>query len=299
MKAQGDKLPLNSVPGYNLFGLEDQSYEEAKVIVLPVPYDSTVTYRAGAREGPNAIMNASRNIELYSHELGADISKMGIYTLQAMAPDLSSPEKMVAGIKREVDLLLDDGKVPLLLGGEHTITLGALLAFKEKDVDLGILDFDAHTDSRQEMFGSRYTHATVMARARELYPDIFYVGVRSMDQDSAEKIDYARAVTAAELREKGAKQAVARILKSSKKGVYLTFDLDALDPSEMPSVGTPEPDGLRFADAIEIIKGVSAKRKLLGADFVELCPIPYLHAPDFLAAKLIYLTLGYFMLGNR
>ncbi len=294
-----DSSPLNRLPPYNLFGLEEQDYASAKVAVLPVPYDSTLTYRAGAREGPRAIIDASRNIELYSHELGRDISELGIYTLQAMAPDLSSPESMVAGIKREVGILLDDNKVPLLLGGEHTITLGALQAFRERGVDLSVLDFDAHTDSRQEIFGSRYTHATVMARGRELYPSLFQVGIRSMDAASAAYLDRSRAITRDEVREGGTDEAVSRIVEGTGDAVYLTFDLDALDPAEMPSVGTPEPDGLRFAEAMGIIKGVGRKKKLLGADFVELSPIPHMHAPDFLAAKLIYLTLGYFMLGGK
>ncbi len=294
-----DKMPLNALPDYNLFGLEEQSYEKAKVVVLPVPYDSTLTYRAGAREAPQAIINASRNMELYSHELGKDISELGIYTLQAMAPDLSSPERMVAGIKREVGLLLDDGKMPLLLGGEHTITLGALQAFKEKGLELSVLDFDAHTDSRQEIFGSRYTHATVMARAKELYPSILQVGIRSVDAISAAALDKEQTITRDDVRESGTGEIVSRITEGTGDVLYLTFDFDALDPAEMPSVGTPEPDGLRFAEVMSIIRGVGRKKKLIGADFVELSPIPYMHAPDFLAAKLIYLALGYFMLGGE
>ena len=294
-----DNVPLNRMPPFNLFGLEEQDYSKAKVAVLPVPYDSTLTYKTGAREGPNAIIDASRNIELYSHELGRDISELGIYTLRAMAPDLSSPENMIAGIKREVGLLLDDGKLPLLLGGEHTITLGALQAFKEKGVELSILDFDAHTDSRQEIFGSRYTHATVMARSTELYPNIFQVGIRSMDATSSASLDRGKTITRDDVREKGTDAIVSQIVEGTGDALYLTFDMDALDPAEMPSVGTPEPDGLRFAEAMDIIKGVGRKKKLLGADFVELSPIPHMHAPDFLAAKLIYLTLGYSMFGGK
>lgn len=294
-----DKMPLRAMPGNNLFGLEDQEYDKSRVVVLPIPYDSTVTYKSGTREGPQAIINASRNLELYSYELGADPSKMGIYTLASMAPDVSSPENMIAGIGKEVGLILDDEKIPLLLGGEHTITLGALRALKERNKNLSVLHFDAHSDTRQELFGSRYMHATVMARAKEIYPDIFQAGIRSIDAGSASKLNREHTLFIDEMREIGMREVISRILDNTNAQIYLTVDLDVLDPSEMPSVGTPEPNGLRFSEMEEIIKGIGDKKKLCGLDFVELCPIPSLHAPDYLAAKLIYLTLGYFLLAQE
>jgi agmatinase len=293
-----EKIPLQSMPDYNLFGLEGMTYESSKVAVLPIPYDSTVTYKAGTREGPQAIINASRNIELYSCELGADVSKVGIYTLPSIAPDLSSPESMVARIKKEVGMLLDDGKVPLLLGGEHTITIGALQALKEKGRDISVICFDAHSDTRDEMYGTKYMHATAMARAKELYPDTFQIGLRSVDEDHAHTLDKRKVFFMEDIRSMGIDAMVSRILESSKKDVYLSIDLDVLDPSEMPSVGTPEPDGLRFSEMLSIMKQIGKEKNLLGLDFNELCPIPYQHAPDFLAAKLIYLTLGCFLLAK-
>ena len=290
-----DKMPLRAMPNYNLFGLEDQSYEGAKVVVLPVPYDSTVTYKTGTREGPQAIINASRNIELYSYEIGGDPSKIGIYTLQSMAPDLSSPENMVAGVKKEVGMILDDGKLPLVLGGEHTITLGALQALKERNKEVSIIHFDAHSDTRQELLGTKYMHATVMSRAMELYPDVFQLGVRSIDAEYAGRLDRDRVMFIDDVKRLGSDELVSRILSSTRENIYLTFDFDVLDPAEMPSVGTPEPNGMRFDDVIGIMKGIGSEKKLCGIDFVEFCPIPYLHAPDYLAAKLIYLTLGCFL----
>ncbi len=289
-----DKMPLHSLPEYNLFGLEGQTYESSKVVVLPVPYDSTVSYRSGTREGPQAIINASRNIELYSHELGGDPSKIGIYTLNSMEPDVSSPENMIARIRKEVGMVLEDGKVPLLLGGEHTITLGALQALKERDEEMSIVHFDAHTDTRDELFGSRYMHATVMARAMEMFPDVFQVGIRSIDSAYAAKADKKKIIFAEQVSELGAEEVVSRIAKSTKRKIYLTFDYDALDSGEMPSVGTPEPGGMRFSEVTAILKGIADKKQLVGLDFVELCPTPYMHAPDYLAAKLIYIALGYF-----
>jgi len=290
-----DKIPLQSLAPYNLFGLENQTYESAKVVVLPVPYDSTVTYRAGTREGPSAIIDASRNIELYSQELKGNPSEIGIYTLQSMAPDLSSPENMVASIKKEVGLLLDDSKVPLLLGGEHTIAIGALQAFKERNKDMSVIHFDAHSDSRDELFGSKYMHATVAARAKEMYPDMFQVGLRSADANFASAVNKEKVLFVEDMRELGMNETIARILARTKENIYITFDFDVLDPSEMPSVGTPEPDGLHFSEMLQIMKGIGNKKNLCGLDFTELCPIPYMHAPDYLAAKLIYLTLGCFL----
>jgi agmatinase len=290
-----DKVPLQSVPNNNLFGLEGQSYEGSKVIVLPIPYDSTVTYKTGAREGPQAIINASRNIELYSYEVGSDLSKIGIYTLQAMEPDFSSPENMLSKISKEVSIILDDKKVPVLLGGEHTITIGALQAFKGRKSDMSILHFDAHSDTRQELFGSKYMHATVVTRAREIFPDLFHVGLRSVDADYALRMNREKTLFIDEIHELGMDEAISKILEGTNDNIYVSVDLDVLDPGEMPSVGTPEPDGLHFSEIVQIMKEIGDKKNLCGMDFTELCPIPYLHAPDYLAAKLIYLTIGFFL----
>ncbi|MGA3020653.1 MAG: agmatinase [Candidatus Micrarchaeales archaeon] len=290
-----DKMPLQSVPNNNLFGLEGQSYESSKVIVLPVPYDSTVTYKTGAREGPQAIINASRNIELYSYEVGADLSKIGIYTLQAMEPDFSSPENMLSKIAKEVSIILDDKKVPVLLGGEHTITIGALQALKGRKNDMSILHFDAHSDTRQELFGSKYMHATVVTRAREIFPDIFHVGLRSVDADYALRMNKEKTLFIDEIHELGLSEAISKIMDGTNDNIYVSVDLDVLDSGEMPSVGTPEPNGLHFSEIAQIFKEIGNKKNLCGMDFTELCPIPYLHAPDYLAAKLIYLAIGFFL----
>ncbi|MGC8710518.1 MAG: agmatinase [Candidatus Micrarchaeia archaeon] len=285
--------PLNTLPKYNLFGLDDQDYSKSKIVVLPVPYDSTTTYQSGARNGPRAIINASRNIELYSYEVGADISKLGIYTTDELAPDLSSPENMVKRISKEVGIILDDKKVPLLLGGEHTITIGAVQAFKQREEELSIIQFDAHTDSRDELFGSRYMHATVMSRVSELYDNFVQVGIRSIDEGYAKRMDKSKVILADEIYERGAEDIAEQINSMTSNNVYLTIDLDVLDPSEMPSVGTPEPGGVSFSNLLKIIKIIGKRKSISGIDIVELNPIPYFEAPNFLAAKLAYLALGY------
>jgi agmatinase len=281
------------MPPYNMFGLEDTSYEKARVVFLPVPYDSQTTYRSGTRDGPHAIINASRSIELFNEELEEDVSKIGMYTLEELSPNLDSPEKNAKLIEKEVGLLLDDGKLPVLLGGDHSIAIGSIRAASKKyGKELSILHFDAHSDSRDEFMGSRYNHACVMARAREVCSSCYSIGVRSTDEEGYRR-NRGAVMYRKDMHGKNASEIVGSLVKGMKKKVYITLDFDVLDPSEMPSVGTPEPDGLGFHELASIINGVLAQKTLVGADFVELLPIAGMVAPDFLAAKLIYLTLGY------
>lgn len=281
---------LNSLPPYNLFGLEDQDYKNAKVVAVPVPYDSTTTYRAGTRDGPRAIIEASRNMELYSEETGSDISKIGIFTTDEIAPDVSSPENMVKRIEAEIKPIIEDKKIPLLLGGEHTISLGSIRALAKAGKNFTLLHFDAHSDSREELAGSKFCHACVVARAQE-YCKSYSVGVRSIDERSAKKSK--NILLMKDIYEMETKEIVKSILKNTSKDIYLSVDLDVLDPSEMPSVGTPEPEGFTYHQLKEIIKGVVKESNVVGLDVVELNPIPGFAAPNYLAAKLIYLTLGF------
>ena len=289
--------PLNALPKYNLFGVDDVDYKKAEVVVLPVPYDATVTYKSGTRDGPRAIIEASRNMELYSYELGADISGLGIYTMDEMAPDLSSPENMARRIAREVELILSEGKLPLLLGGEHTITIGAVQGVARKRKSFSVIQLDAHSDGRDEMFNSRYMHATVMARVGEIAKSSASVGIRSAHAKPQSK--NTRTYFMSKVHSKGIDAIAKDVARHTEKEIYLTIDLDVLDPSEMPSVGTPEPDGLRFAELCRFIEELARSKKLLGLDIVELSPIPQLHAPNYLAAKLAYLAVGYFMAPGR
>jgi agmatinase len=282
---------LDSLPPYNLFGLEGQSYKKAKVVAIPIPYDSTSTYRAGSREGPHAIIEASRSMELYDEETGLDMGEIGVYTTDELAPDVSSPENMVKRVEREVAIMLDDSKIPLLIGGEHTVSLGAIRALAKRDKGFSVLQFDAHSDTRDELLSSRYCHSCVMARAREVCSSCYGVGIRSVDKESARRYKGSM-LYMKDIDSMGPEKAIENILGKTKEGIYLTIDLDVLDTGEMPSVGTPEPGGMSFRELTRILKGVIKEREVIGLDFVELCPIPSMKAPDYLAAKLIYTTLG-------
>lgn len=283
---------LNATSPINLFGLEGQSYEKANFIAIPVPYDSTMSYGTGSRKGPMAIIEASRHMELYDEELNSNPSDAGVFTTEEIEPDVDSPEKMVRRISKEVGIVMDDGKIPILLGGEHTIALGGIYAASEHYKDVSVLHFDAHSDSRGEFMGSKYSHACIMSRARERCSKCVSVGVRSIDSESArlykDSIIYMRDVRGGKISDIS-----KRISDMLSKNVYLTVDLDVLDPSEMPSVGTPEPDGMRYNQITSILKLVLHGKRLVGFDISELSPIPGIVAPDYLAAKLAYSIVGY------
>ncbi len=285
---------LNAMPPYNLFGIEDQNYANAKVVVLPVPYDSTTTYKSGARDGPHAIIDASRNLEFFSEELEDDMTRLGIFTLDELSPNLDSPEKTINSIELETSAIVDDGKLPLLIGGEHSIAIGSIRAISKKygRDNFSVLHFDAHSDSRDEYMGSRYCHACIMARAREVCNSCFSIGVRSTEEDGYRK-HRDSTIYRKDMHTKSIEQVVEQLAERTKENVYITIDVDVLDPSIMPSTGTPEPDGLSFYEITSILRDLLAKKKLVGIDFNEFSPIGGMVAPSFTVAKLIYLTLGY------
>jgi agmatinase len=280
---------LNAMPPYNLFGLEEQDYGKAKVVALPVPYDSTSTYKIGSREGPRAIIEASRNLELYDEEFGIDVSTIGVYTTEELAPDFSGPKAMVDRIAKETSIILDDGKMPVLLGGEHTIAVGAVKALSKAEKDFSVIHFDAHSDSRDELYGTKYCHACVMSRIREMCDSCVSVGVRSIDERSAKELKDILYMK--DILKMDKKQIADMIVKRTRKKIYMTIDLDVLDTGEFPATGTPEPGGMRYNDLKDILSMVLEKKRLLGADFNELCPIPGMAAPNVLAAKLILHTI--------
>jgi agmatinase len=274
---------------FNFLGLDEQDYQKSKAAVFPVPYNSTTYWKSGTKEGPQAIIEASRHLELYDIETRRDVSKEGIFTMPIMEPSKDSPEATMARIKEITGRLLADGKFPLMLGGEHSITLGAVQAFKEKYSDLSVLQIDAHADLRDEFEGTKYHHGAVIRRVRDLGVPVTQVGIRSISQEDAEYIEKEKIETvfmAPEI-------PLEKIIATLSDNVYITLDLDGLDPSIMPSTGTPEPGGLGWYETLNLIKEVAKNKNIVGADVVELDPIPGLASPDFLAAKLAYKIINY------
>ncbi len=273
-------------------GVQD-AFDDASVAVLPVPYDLTTTYLPGARFGPRALLTASLNVELFDEELRWDPSQVGIHTMQPIEPLATGPQAMVPQIADDVRGLFRAGKFPIILGGDHSVSIGAFEALRDGWEDIWVLQFDAHADLRDSYQGSPFSHASVMARARESY-ECVQVGLRSWSEEEELPLweDPERIVTALDL-EECFEGCIDRILATLGDPVYITIDLDCLDPSIMPSTGTPEPGGLTYRTLTKILSRVADARHVVGFDVTELAPIPGLVAPDFLAARLAYKTMGY------
>jgi len=274
---------------FNFGGMTNQDYPKAKVVILPVPYESTTYYRSGTKNGPQAIIDASRHMELYDINLKKSIKETDIFTLEALEPSKNLPKETVLRIKDVIERILEDKKIPVMLGGEHSITTGAISAFKEKCFDFSVLQIDAHSDLRDEFQDTKYHHGCVMRRVRNLNSSAVQVGIRSVSPEEAEYIESKKVNNIFYYPD----LPIDKIVSTLKENVYLTFDLDALDPSIMPAVGTPEPGGLSWYEAINLIEKVGRERKIIGADVVELSPIPSMIAPDFLSAKLVYKIISY------
>jgi len=280
-----------SLEPYNFGGLEKQNYRSSKIVIVPVPYESTTCYISGTKEGPWAIINASRHMELYDIDKEKDISKAGIFTLEELEPSKNSPKETILRIENVITKILDDGKTPVILGGEHSISLGSISAFKKKYArNLSVLQLDAHTDLRNEFEGTKFHHGCVMRRVvDDLKLSVTQVGIRSLSEEEANYLKDSKKNNV--FYDK--KYSTEEVIGTLKENVYLTLDLDVLDPSVMPAVGTPEPGGLDWDEVSNLLKEVSQNRKIVGADIVELSPIPGFIAPNFLAAKLVYKIISY------
>lgn len=261
----------------------------AKVVVVPVPYDATSTWIRGSAAGPAALIEASANMELYDIETDSEVYKQGIFTDEPVTGN-NNPGVMVDEIRQRVSGWLSKGKLVVTLGGEHSVSIGSIRAYRDHYPGLCVLQLDAHTDLRQVYEGSVFNHACVMARIRELLP-VTQAGIRSMDISEKDFVVPGRIFYMEEMLQGTAW--IQKIVDTLDRDVYLTFDLDVLDPSIMPSTGTPEPGGMDWYAALELIREVVKQRNMVGFDVVELCPDKHNKAPDFLAAKLLYKILSY------
>jgi agmatinase len=265
------------------------SYQESRIIIVPVPYDGTSTWMKGADKGPDAILEASVNLEFYDVETSTEAHLAGINTI-APVLEKESPNQLVKAVYETLLSLLSEKKFPVIIGGNHTVSIGAIRAFSEYFDNLTVLQLDAHSDLRQVYEESEFNHACTMARAREFSP-IVQVGVRSM---SAEELPFAekdRIFYSHELYYD--KSLYKKAIEKLTENVYITIDLDVFDPSIMPSTGTPEPGGPAYFELLHFMRDVIKKRNVVGFDVVELCPSATNKSPDFVAAKIIYQLLSY------
>ena len=280
---------MKNTLNYGYLSEEYSDPENAGIVIIPVAYDGTSTWVKGADKGPEAIIDASANMELYDIETDSEVYKRGIFTERLIGGEISTVE-MVEAVVDNVKYYLDKGKFTIVVGGEHSVNIGSIMAHAKKYDDLTVLQLDAHTDLRDEYNGSKYNHACVMARAKEVCP-IVQVGIRSMDISEKDSTDPSRIFFAKDIHNNT--DWIKRVIPVLSDNVYITIDLDVFDPSIMPSTGTPEPGGLLWYDVLALLKTVSTKKNVVGFDVVELCPDGRNKAPDFLAAKLIYKLLSY------
>jgi agmatinase len=275
----------------NFLDIDDINYDDATVVVLPVPYDGTSTYGKGADKGAVAILDASAHVELYDIQTASEVWKKGICTLPALdVSNNDSPETVVEQIQKKVSHLLEDKKFIVMLGGEHSISTGFVRALFQKYPNMSVLHLDAHGDTREKYEGSKYNHACVMARIRELGVPIVHVGIRSVDvSEMMSKNDNQHIYWAHQMQhDDWMDDAVSKLTDT----VFVTIDLDVFDPSIMPSTGTPEPGGMNWYQVNRLLQKVCSSKKVVGFDVVELAPIEGLRGPDFMAAKLVYRFLS-------
>jgi agmatinase len=265
-------------------------YENSRVVVLPVPYDSTVTAHAGAREGPEAIISNSEDMEHYDVGLGFEPYLHGIYTSPAVAVTNESPEAMINRVHGVAAEFLDDGKFVVTLGGEHTIAIGSFRAHRDRYPGLSVLAIDAHADLRDEYLDTRYNHACSLRRMLDDVP-VTQVGLRSAAVEEAQYIKEHNLpfFTPRQLRRL---PDLSPIIDTLSDYVYVTIDLDGIDAGEFPAVGTPEPGGLRWDEVSELMEAVAARKRIVGFDLMELAPDLGPVACSYAAAKLAYRMIG-------
>lgn len=287
----------------NFCGLPEgySNYRDSRAVILPVPLERTTSYMQGTRGGPAAILAASQNMETYDEELHLEpCAEAGIHTLPRVDTDSGTLEEVMERIRAAELGLLNDGKFPVALGGEHSLTGPLVAAALAKYPDLTVLQIDAHADLRDAYLGNPLSHASVMRRVVEMCPAV-QVGIRSMCAEEAAVVTslpttifWGKDVAPASL-EEWQRRWIPAILGALGKNVYLTVDLDGFDPAYVPATGTPEPGGLDWHQVTALIREVAASRNIVAMDVVELLPQPGDHASDFFAAKLIYKSLGYIL----
>jgi len=275
----------------NFAGIEDRFCKEdfAKVFLQSVPYDGTSTWGKGADKGFEKFLNALENMELYDIETHTEVYQNGIHILPPLI-NFNTPESMFNVVYKTTKTLLEKDKFLTFFGGEHSISIGIIKAFYEKFRNLSVLHIDAHADLRPTYLGSAYNHACALHDASKNC-NLVQVGVRSMDVDEVEHMSKDQVYFAEKIH--GKTQWMTDSINQLSNEVYITFDLDAFDPSIMPSTGTPEPGGLLWNDITKYLKMVFESKNVVGFDIVELAPIDGLTHPDFLVAKLYYKMLSY------
>jgi agmatinase len=267
-------------------------FEHARVVILPIPLDRTTSYVAGTRGGPHEILVASAHMELWDEETGTDVHSIGIYTLPEMDFPFATMDEVVDEIQRVTSELVNRGKFPMILGGEHSLTGPVVAAVAAKHKNLSVLQIDAHADLRDRYMGTPHNHACAMRRVLE-HAKTTQVGVRSLSPEEAQALPSLATTVFYDYNMRNDPKWIDRVVDSLSDTVYITIDADGLDPAIMPAVGTPEPGGLSWYETLTLLRRVIESKNVVGCDLVELCPMAGNVAPNFLCAKLLYKILSY------
>jgi agmatinase len=296
----GRLAALPWAPAGNFLGLPEEhcGFEDAGVVILPVPYEATVSYMGGTRFGPRGLIHASRFVELFDHELDAEPYTIGVHTLPELLLTGAGPDQAMRELRQAFDALLPAGKFVIMLGGEHSLSGPPVLAHADRlgRRKLSVLQLDAHADLRSEYEGTPHSHACAMHTVHELVK-LVQVGIRSLtaEERALQRHRHMTVVFGHELEDPGWED---RVLEALGRDVYVTIDVDYFDPALMPATGTPEPGGGTWHPTIRLLDRVFRERRVVGADVVELAPLPGMVAPDFLAAKLVYKLIGFHARGR-
>jgi agmatinase len=269
-----------------------RTFDDSRVVMLPIPLDRTTSYVPGTRNGPREILQASSHMELWDEEVGADVHPIGIFTLPEMDLPFGELSPLMDEIRRVADEIFSRGKFLVALGGEHSITPPLVAAAAARHRGLHVLQIDAHADLRDSYMGTRHNHACAMRRSLE-HASITQVGIRSLSPEEAEALPSLRTTIFYDSSMRRDPAWVDRVVESLGDPVYITIDVDGMDPAIMPATGTPEPGGLSWYEMLTLLRATIEHRDVIGCDVVELSPLPGLMAPNFLCAKLIYKLLSY------
>jgi len=277
---------------YNFGGLESEfsQYNQSKFVVLPVPYDIGSTWGKGSEKAPEAILEASANMELYDIETGLEVYQQGIFTEEPIICN-ESPDILFNLVYNKAKTFVNDEKVLITIGGNHSVPIGSCKACCEKFKNVSVLQIDAHSDMREEYHGNKFNHACAMARMKEFGKPVM-VGIRSMDSSELENLKGKDVFYASYIR-KNSETWINEVVNTLTDNVYLTIDLDGFDPSILPNTGTPEPGGLYWYETLELIETIAKNKNIIGFDVVELCPNENSNPSNFFTAKLIYKIMSF------
>lgn len=271
---------------------EPRSFDDSEALILPVPFERTTSYVHGTRNGPRELLVASAQVELWDEELGVDLHARGMYTMPAVDLSAVALGDAMAELRRVAGGLFETGKFIVVLGGEHSITSAVVAAAAERHTGLSVLQIDAHADLRDSYLGEQHSHACAMRRTLEFAP-VVQVGIRNISAEEVADLPSLRTTIFYDWNMRDDAGWMDRAIDALSDTVYITIDLDGIEPGTMPAVGTPEPGGLSWRELTTLLRKVIAKRRVVGCDVVELCPIPGIASPNFIAAKLVYKILTY------